>query len=283
MDPGGAEPARRIVPRGLRGSEPVPALEPMPGVPLEPVRAALRGDGQGPRLRRGHGCPVDAPRMPAGPRAAPRPDRAVLDGQDLAVRVRRERACGALPDAAGRNPRLARRLHGRPRRVQRGRLETEARPGSLAERRVRGRRGPCEFEAVRGRPPSDAPARVTLDREHRSWGLFPHREVRTCYPAVRFGLTGHGAPRIRYVSTYHAIVSRIRSSRGAGVQPKSRRAFEASTTMSTRAKSRATRERTGVRPASRAFASENRAASRARPNGTLGFGGLTPAASAAFR
>src|SRR2546427_12324424 len=89
MDPRGAEPTRRIVPWGLRGSEPVPALEPMPGVPLEPVRAALRRDGQGPRVRRGHGCPVDAPRVPAGPRAAPRPGRAVLDGEDLAVRVRR--------------------------------------------------------------------------------------------------------------------------------------------------------------------------------------------------
>src|SRR2546428_12260931 len=159
MDPRGAEPARRIVPRGLRGPEPVPALEPMPGVPLEPVRAALRRDGQGPRVRGGHGCTVDAPRMPAGPRAAPGPGRAVLDGQDLAVRVRRERACGALPPASGRDPGLARRLHGRPRRVQRGHLETEAGPGSLAERRVRGRRGPCEFETVRGGPPSDAPAR----------------------------------------------------------------------------------------------------------------------------
>src|SRR3989442_15028004 len=128
MDPGGAEPARRIVPRGLRGSEPVPALEPMPGVPLEPVRAALRGDGQGPRLRRGHGCPVDAPRMPAGPRAAPRPDRAVLDGQDLAVRLRRGRPWGALPEAPGRNPRPPPPPSARPPRVHRGRLETEARP-----------------------------------------------------------------------------------------------------------------------------------------------------------
>src|SRR3989449_11770679 len=97
MDPRGAEPARRIVPWGLRGPEPLPALEPMPGVPLEPVRAALRRDGQGPRVRRGHGCTVDASRMSAGPRAAPRPGRTVLDGQDLAVRVRRERPCGALP------------------------------------------------------------------------------------------------------------------------------------------------------------------------------------------
>src|SRR2546428_96270 len=168
MDPRGAEPARRIVPRGLRGPEPLPALEPMPGVPLEPVRAALRRDGQGPRVRGGHGCPVDAPRLPAGPRAAPRPSRTVLDGQDLAVRVRRERACGALPLASGRDPGLARGFHGRPRRVQRGRLETEAGPGPLAERRVRGRRGPCEFETVRGGPPSDAPARVRLDRAHRS-------------------------------------------------------------------------------------------------------------------
>src|SRR5437879_10124358 len=160
MDPRGAEPARRIVPRGLRGPEPLPALEPVPGVALVPVRAARRRDGQGPRVRGGHGCPVDAPRVPAGPRAAPRPGRPVLDGQDLAVRVRRERACGALPPASGRDPGLARRLHGRPRRVQRGHLETEAGPASLAERRVRGRRGPCEFEAVRGRPPSDAPARV---------------------------------------------------------------------------------------------------------------------------
>src|SRR5256885_9709065 len=107
MDPRGAEPTRRIVPWGLRGSEPVPALEPMPGVPLEPVRAALRRDGQGPGVRRGHGCTVDAPRMPAGPRAAPRPGRAVLDGQDLAVRVRRERAYATLPPASGRDPGLA--------------------------------------------------------------------------------------------------------------------------------------------------------------------------------
>src|SRR2546428_13571832 len=117
MDPRGAEPDRRIVPRGLRGSEPVPALEPMPGVPLEPVRAALRRDGQGPGVRRGHGCTVDAPRMPAGPRAAPRPGRAVLDGQDLAVRVRRERACGALPPPSGPGAGLARPL---PRRAPRG-------------------------------------------------------------------------------------------------------------------------------------------------------------------
>src|SRR2546428_9791365 len=121
MDPRGAEPTRRIVPWGLRGSEPVPALEPMPGVPLEPVRAALRGDGQGPRLRRGHGCPVDAPRMPAGPRAAPRPDRAVLDGQDLAVRVRRERACGAPPGAHGPDPPLLGGAHRTNRYPQRGR------------------------------------------------------------------------------------------------------------------------------------------------------------------
>src|SRR2546425_13332259 len=125
----------------------------MPGVPLEPVRAALRRDGQGPRVRRGHGCPVDAPRMPAGPRAAPLPGRAVLDGQDLAVRVRRERARGALPLASGRNPGLARRFHGGPRRVQRGHLETEAGPGSLAERRVCELRGPSEFETFRGGPP----------------------------------------------------------------------------------------------------------------------------------
>src|SRR3989475_4483722 len=92
MDPRGAEPARRIVPRGIRGPEPVPALEPMPGVPLEPVRAALRRDGQGPRVRRGHRCTVDAPRMPPRPRAAPRPGRAVLDGHDLPVRVLRVRA-----------------------------------------------------------------------------------------------------------------------------------------------------------------------------------------------
>src|SRR2546428_12823810 len=101
MDPRGAEPAGRIVPRGLRGSEPVPALEPVPGVPLEPVRAALRRDGQGPSVRRGHGCPMDAPRVPAGPRAAPRPGRAVLDGQDLAVRVRREPATVGAPPASG--------------------------------------------------------------------------------------------------------------------------------------------------------------------------------------
>src|SRR2546428_8840749 len=104
MDPRGAEPTRRIVPWGLRGSEPVPAVEPMPGVPLEPVRAALRRDGQGPRVRRGHGCPVDAPRMPAGPRAAPRPGRAVLDGEDLAGRVRRGRGVGAPPPGPGRGP-----------------------------------------------------------------------------------------------------------------------------------------------------------------------------------
>src|SRR2546425_8259034 len=156
MDPRGAEPARRIVPRGIRGPEPVPALERMTGAMLAHARAAVRRDGRDPRVRGGHGCPVDAPRVPAGPRAAPRPGRAVLDGQDLAVRVRRERACGALPPASGRDPGLARRLHGRPRRVQRGHLETEAGPGSLAERRVRGRRGPCEFETVRGGPPSDA-------------------------------------------------------------------------------------------------------------------------------
>src|SRR2546428_6698290 len=100
MDPRGAEPARRIVPRGIRGPEPVPAVEPMPGVPLEPVRAALRRDGQGPRVRRGHRCTVDAPRMPAGPRAAPGPGRAVLDGQDLAVRVRRAGAAGGAPPPA---------------------------------------------------------------------------------------------------------------------------------------------------------------------------------------
>src|SRR3989442_6479000 len=159
MDPGGAERARRIVARGLRGSEPVPAVEPVPGVPLEPVRAALRRDGPGPSVRRGPGCPMDAPRVPAGPRAAPRPGRAVLDGQDLAVRVRRERARGALPLASGRDPGLACGFHGRPRRVQRGRLETEAGPGSLAERRVRGRRGPSELETVPGGPPSAEPAR----------------------------------------------------------------------------------------------------------------------------
>src|SRR5256712_12387778 len=114
MDPRGAEPARRIVPRGIRGPEPVPALEPMPGVPLEPVRAALRRDGQGPRVRGGHGCPVDAPRVPAGPRAAPRPGRAVLDGQDLAVRVRRGRAFGGRPPSSGRGPRPSRGVHRKP-------------------------------------------------------------------------------------------------------------------------------------------------------------------------
>src|SRR2546428_4905131 len=128
MDPRGAEPARRIVPRGLRGPEPLPALEPMPGVPLEPVRAALRRDGQGPRVRRGHGCPMDAPRLPAGPRAAPRPGRAVLDGQDLAVRVRRERACGALPPASGRGPGPAGGFYRRARRGPPRRLVTETRP-----------------------------------------------------------------------------------------------------------------------------------------------------------
>src|SRR2546428_11604846 len=120
MDPRGAEPTRRIVPWGLRGSEPVPALEPMPGVPLEPVRAALRRDGQGPRVRRGHGCPVDAPRMPPRPRAAPRPGRAVLDGEDLAVRVRRERGLGGLSPAPGRGPGLAGGVFWRARWRRRG-------------------------------------------------------------------------------------------------------------------------------------------------------------------
>src|SRR5256712_5484308 len=153
MDPRGAEPARRIVPRGIRGPEPVPALEPMPGVPLEPVRAALRRDGQGPRVRGGHGCPVDAPRVPAGPRAAPRPGRAVLDGQDLAVRVRRERACGALPLASGTDSGLPRGVYRRPRRRQRGRLGTEAGPGPLARPPVAGRCWSFGFRNAQGWTP----------------------------------------------------------------------------------------------------------------------------------
>jgi len=85
------------------------------------------------------------------------------------------------------------------------------------------------------------------------------------------------------VSTYHAIVSRILSSSGRGVHPSCVRAFVASMTMSTAARSKAARDRSGVRPANRAFASENRAASRANAMGTFGFGGATPAASAAIR
>src|SRR5207245_8205994 len=159
-DPRGAEPARRIVPRGLRGPEPVPPGEPGSGLPLEPVCPALRGDGEGPCVRGRHGRSMDAARVPAGSPAPPRARHPVLDGQDLAVRVRRERARGAVPHAARRHPRLPGGLHGRTPRLQRGRLEAETGPGPLAQRRTPGSRHPSESEAVRRGPEEDAPPRV---------------------------------------------------------------------------------------------------------------------------
>src|SRR2546422_6927409 len=87
MGPRGVEPARRIVPRRLRGPEPVPPGEQGSGLPLEPVCPALRGDGEGPRVRGRHGRPMDAARVSAGSPAPPRARYPVLDGQDLAVRV----------------------------------------------------------------------------------------------------------------------------------------------------------------------------------------------------
>src|SRR2546422_592602 len=160
MDPRGVEPARRIVPRRLRGPEPVPPGEPGSGLPLELVRAALRGDGEGPRVRGRHGRPMDAARMSPGSPAPPRARHPVLDGQDLAVRVRWERARGALSPAAGRHPRLAGGLHGRTPRLQRGRLEEETGPRLVAERRAPWGRNPPESEAVRRGPPTNAPSRV---------------------------------------------------------------------------------------------------------------------------
>src|SRR5205807_7760277 len=99
VDPRGTEPADRDGPRFVRGPEPLPPVEPMPRVPLEPLRASLHGDGQGPRVRGRYGSPMDAPCMPTGPPPAPRADRALLDGQDLAGHVRRERPRRDLPDA----------------------------------------------------------------------------------------------------------------------------------------------------------------------------------------
>src|SRR2546426_236104 len=87
MDPRGAEPARRIVPRGLRGPEPVPPRGPGPGPSPEPCCPALRGDGEGPCVRGRHGRSMDAARVPAGSPAPPRARHPVLDGQNLAVRV----------------------------------------------------------------------------------------------------------------------------------------------------------------------------------------------------
>src|SRR2546426_3595061 len=177
MDPRGAEPARRIMPRGPRGPGTVPPGEPGSGLPLEPVCPALRGDGEGPRVRGRHGRSMDAARVSAGSPAPPRAGHAVLDGQDLAVRVRRERARGAIPDAAGRHPRLPGGLHGRTPRLQRGRLEAETGPGPLAERRTPRSRNPSELEAVRRGPEADAPPRVrstrmTVDPDRLSGALI---------------------------------------------------------------------------------------------------------------
>src|SRR5439155_9401494 len=104
----------------------------------------------------------------------------VLDGQDLAVRVRRKRARGAIPDAPRRHPRLPGGLHGRTPRLQRGRLEAETGPGPLAERRTPGSRRPPGLEAVRRGPEADAPPRV------RSRSSFPyvHNDYRTTVAAL---------------------------------------------------------------------------------------------------
>src|SRR5206468_3467862 len=56
----GAQSARRIVPGGVRGPEPVPPGEPVSGLPLEPLRAALRRDGEGARVRGRHRRAMDA-------------------------------------------------------------------------------------------------------------------------------------------------------------------------------------------------------------------------------
>src|SRR5437879_1878741 len=148
MDPRGAEPPRRVVPRRLRGPESVPPGEPGSGLPLEPVCPALRRDGEGPRVRGRQGGSMDAARVPAGSPAPPRARHAVLDGQDLAVRVRRKRARGAIPPAAGWHPRVPGGLHGRTARLQRRRLETETGPRPLAERRTPRSRDPARPEAV---------------------------------------------------------------------------------------------------------------------------------------
>src|SRR6266568_6123100 len=184
MDPRGAQPAGRVVPRSLRGPEPVPPGEPRPGFPLESVRAALCGDGEGSRVRGRHGRTMDASRVSAGPPAPPRARHPVLDGQDLAFRVRRERTCGTLPDAERWHPSLAGGLHRRTPRLQRGRLEAETGPRAVVERRAPGGRNPPEFEAVRRRPKEDAPPpmRGDHDRFSGSTRRDPHLRGGDCRP-----------------------------------------------------------------------------------------------------
>src|SRR2546430_6048346 len=103
---------------------------------------------------------MDSPCLPPGSVTTPGADRALFDGQDLAVRVRRQRAYGGPPDAARRNPRNAGGLHGQARRLQRGRLEAKTGRGPPPQRRARGRPNPAGPEAVRRRLAAGATARV---------------------------------------------------------------------------------------------------------------------------
>src|SRR5207249_10933654 len=98
---------------------------------------------------------------PPPPRLPPFPYTTLFRSrQDLAVRVQRERARGAFPRAARRHPGLASGLHERPPRLQRGRLEAETGPRTVAQRRTPRRRDPARPEAVRRGPEEDAPPRM---------------------------------------------------------------------------------------------------------------------------
>src|SRR5213592_489635 len=103
---------------------------------------------------------MDAPRVSPGSPPPPRARHALLERQDLAVRVQLERARGAFPRAARRHPGLASGLHERPPRLQRGRLEAETGPRTVAQRRTPRRRDPARPEAVRRGPEEDAPPRM---------------------------------------------------------------------------------------------------------------------------
>src|SRR3989304_2971709 len=215
MDPRGTQPHPRRVPRRLRRRQPVSSCESVPRLPLEPLRAALRRNGEGSRVLGRPGRHVDATRVSPGPSAAPGPRRPVLHGPDLAVRVRREHPPRALSEPAGWDPRLVARSHGTPRRIQLPRLEAEAGRRPAPQRRAPRPPRPRGPQTLRRGPAPDAPP----------------------------GLTGRGARPSRYRPTYHAIVSRRRSPHGFALHPSSFRAFDASTARSIAARSRAARGR----------------------------------------
>src|SRR5205823_14167249 len=111
-------------------------------------------------VRELHRLAIDSPCLPPGTVTTPRADLALFDGQDLADRVRRQRACGGPPEAARRNPRNAGGLHGQTGRLQRRCLEAKTGRRPPPQRRARGRSDPAGPQAVRRRLAADAPARV---------------------------------------------------------------------------------------------------------------------------